>query len=336
MMGFYKNMGFQAANLGKAIEIINKMLSWRLSDEPINEKDDEETRDETYRKNTKTTIFLGYTSNLISSGLRETIKFLVKNKLVDCIVTTAGGVEEDFIKCLAPTFMGEFHVNDREYRKKGLNRIGNMVVPNDNYCKFEDWIMPIFDEMYNDQIEKGIIYSPSKIIKKLGEKINDESSVYYWAAKNDIPVYCPAITDGSIGDMLFFHSFQKSDFIVDLIQDIRGVNKMAMLAKKTGAIILGGGIVKHHIMNANLMRNGTDFACYINTGTEYDGSDAGARPSEALSWGKIRIDGIFTKVWAEATLVFPIIVAQTFAKYHKKQQEEKLENERETKETKEN
>jgi len=149
----------------------------------------------------------------------------------------------------------------------------------------------------------------------LGEKINDESSVYYWAAKNDIPVFCPAITDGSIGDMLFFHSFQKEDFIVDLIQDIRAINKMAMRAKKTGVVILGGGIVKHHIMNANLMRNGADFAVYINTATEYDGSDAGARPSEALSWGKLRLDSVSTKVWADATIVFPIVVAQSFAKY---------------------
>mmetsp|Transcript_27004 Transcript_27004/g.23889 ORF Transcript_27004/g.23889 Transcript_27004/m.23889 type:complete len:127 (-) Transcript_27004:607-987(-) len=126
------------------------MLEWRLSDEPIKEDEDEELKDENVRKNYKCKIFLGYTSNLISSGLRETIKFLVKNKLVDCIVTTAGGVEEDFIKCLAPTYMGDFHVDDKSYRKNGLNRIGNMVVPNDNYCKFEDWIMPIFDEMWKE------------------------------------------------------------------------------------------------------------------------------------------------------------------------------------------
>lgn len=88
-----------------------------------------------------------------------------------------------------------------------------------------------------------------------------------------------------------------------------------MRAKKTGVVILGGGIVKHHILNANLMRNGADYACYINTGTEYDGSDAGARPSEALSWGKLKLDCKFTKIWADATIVFPMVVAASFAKY---------------------
>jgi deoxyhypusine synthase len=94
-------------------------------------------------------------------------------------------------------------------------------------------------------------------------QVNDERSVYYWCWKNDIPVYCPAITDGSVGDMMFFHQFNKPGLIVDLIQDIRALNCSAMQARKTGMVILGGGVVKHHICNANLMRNGADFAVRI-------------------------------------------------------------------------
>jgi deoxyhypusine synthase len=81
-------------------------------------------------------------------------------------------------------------------RAQGLNRIGNLLVPNDNYCKFEDWIMPILDAMLKEQQEEGTKWTPSKVIRRLGLEINDESSVYYWAAKMDIPVYSPALTDG--------------------------------------------------------------------------------------------------------------------------------------------
>lgn len=73
---------------------------------------------------------------------------------VDVIVTTAGGIEEDFIKCLAPTFLGEFTLPGKELRKKGINRIGNLLVPNDNYCKFEEWITPILDTMLEEQKTK--------------------------------------------------------------------------------------------------------------------------------------------------------------------------------------
>lgn len=80
-------------------------------------------------------------------------------------------------------------------------------------------------------------------------------------------------------------------------------------------LVLGGGVVKHHILNANIWRNGADFGAFINTGLEYDGSDAGAMASEAITWGKLKIDSSFVKVWAEASLVFPLLVAETFYKY---------------------
>ncbi|KAJ2160130.1 Deoxyhypusine synthase [Coemansia sp. RSA 552] len=314
LLSSYMHTGFQASSFGRAVEIINKMRAWRLSDEPIADDEADDSRDPEYRSQTRCKIFLGYTSNLVSSGVRESIKYLVKNRMVSVLVSTAGGVEEDFIKCLAPTYLGEFSLQGRALRSKGLNRIGNLIVPNDNYCKFEDWILPIFDEMLREQKEQGIVWTPSRVIHRLGKEINHPDSIYYWAYKNDIPVYCPALTDGSIGDMLYFHSYRNPGLVIDLVQDIRGMNSEAVRAKKSGVIILGGGLVKHHICNANLMRNGTDYAVFVNTAQEFDGSDAGARPDEAVSWGKIKGDAESVKVYAEATLVFPLLIAQTFAK----------------------
>ena len=145
-------------------------------------------------------------------------------------------------------------------------------------------------------------------------EINHHDSVLYWAAVNDIPVFCPALTDGSFGDMLYFHSYKKSGFFLDIGEDIRKINDLAVQSHATGMIILGGGLVKHHTCNANLMRNGADFSVYVNTGQEFDGSDSGASPDEAVSWGKIRITARPVKVNIDATIGFPLIVSQTFAK----------------------
>jgi deoxyhypusine synthase len=251
----------------------------------------------------KTTIFLGYTSNMISSGLRGIFRYLVQHSHVSAIVTTAGGIEEDFIKCLGDTYMSSFSEVGAELRAKGLNRIGNLVVPNSNYCAFEDWVVPILDKMLEEQeASKGtddeINWTPSKVIHRLGKEINDERSVYYWAYKNNIPVFCPALTDGSLGDMLYFHTFKASpkQLKIDIVEDIRRINTIAVRAKRAGMIILGGGVIKHHIANACLMRNGAESAVYINTAQEFDGSDAGARPDEAVSWGKIKIGADSVKV----------------------------------------
>jgi len=131
----------------------------------------------------KCTIFLGYTSNLISSGLRETIRFLVQNKYVSCLVTTAGGIEEDIIKCLAPTYLGSFSAPGKALREAGLNRIGNLVVPNDNYCAFEDWLTPILDKMLDEQERTGVKWTPRRMIHRLGKEIDHPDSVLYWAYK---------------------------------------------------------------------------------------------------------------------------------------------------------
>eukprot|EP00064_Thunnus_orientalis_P009138 superscaffoldBa00001144_g9161 len=294
----YLTTGFQASSFGLAVQEINTMIEKRL--EPVEADEGNEASESSHGSGC--TIFLGYTSNLISSGVRESIRYLAEHKMVDVIVTTAGGVEEDLIKCLAHTYLGDFSLPGKELRQRGINRIGNLLVPNDNYCKFEDWLMPILDQMLLEQNTEGTRWTPSKMIHRLGKEINNTDSVYYWAYKNDIPVFSPALTDGSLGDMIYFHSYKNPGLILDIVEDIRRLNSKAVFAKRTGMIILGGGL-----------RNGADYAVFVNTGQEFDGSDSGARPDEAVSWGKIRTDAKPVKLYADASLVFPLIVAETFA-----------------------
>lgn len=286
----YGSTGFQASNLHKSIEIVNKMIS------------------------DKAFIFLGYTSNMVSSGLREIFRFLVQHKKVNVVVTTAGGIEEDFIKCLGDFKLGDFRANGAELRKKGINRIGNIYAANNRYVEFEEFVQPILEELYIEQKEKGIAHTPSDIIWKLGEKINNEESIYYWAWKNKIPVYCPALLDGALGDNIYFFKFKHPDFLVDIAEDVKRFNDMTIGLKKSGVIILGSGVIKHSILNANMLRNGADYAVYVNTAQEYDGSDSGAEPEEAVSWGKILPGAESVKVFADATIVFPLLVAETFCR----------------------
>ncbi|MFA6022787.1 MAG: deoxyhypusine synthase [Candidatus Pacearchaeota archaeon] len=286
----FSSTGYQATNLSRAIEIVNKMRAENA------------------------TIFLGYTSNMVSSGLREVFRYLVENKKVNVVVTSAGGFEEDIIKCLGDFVLGDFRADGKELREKAVNRIGNIFVPNSRYEKFEDFVMPILEELYQEQLKTEKFVTPSEIIWKLGEKINDEKSIYYWAWKNKIKVFCPAILDGSFGDMVYFFKFNRPDFVIDIAEDIVNLNNSTIGLEKSGVIILGSGVVKHSILNAHLYRNGADYAVYINTAQEFDGSDAGATPDEAVSWGKLRENCESVKVYGDATILFPIVVAESFAR----------------------
>jgi len=286
----FSSTGFQASHFSKAIEIVNAMIE------------------------NKAFIYLGYTSNMVSSGLREIFRYLVKHKKVNIVVTTAGGIEEDIIKCLGSFILGDFSLSGSELRKKGINRIGNILAPNSRYVKFEEFVQPILEELYQEQKTKSTIHNPSEIIWKLGEKINNEESICYWAYKNKIKIFCPAITDGALGDNIYFFKFKRPDFKIDITEDIKSLNDSSFGLKKSGLIILGSGIIKHSILNANMLRNGSDYAIFINNSQEFDGSDAGASPDEAVSWGKILPNAQSIKVFGDATILFPLLVASTFAK----------------------
>lgn len=157
-------------------------------------------------KEVNCTIFLGFTSNMVSCGVRETLRYLAEHNLVShsplpfarfmshpirsnpsiqvsCMVTTCGAVEEDIMKCLNPTYMGSFQLRGKELRQKGLNRIGNTIVPNKNYCDFEDWIQPILAQMLKEQREENTIWSPSAMIRRFGREINNPESIWYWCYK---------------------------------------------------------------------------------------------------------------------------------------------------------
>ncbi len=288
VVDYYEMIGFQATALGKAINI------WREIEEL--RKRGEEIR-----------VFLAYTSNIISSGLREIIAYLVKNKKVDVIVTTAGGVEEDYIKCLKPFLLGEWKVNDTYLREKGINRIGNIFVPNDRYVEFEKHMMEFLNKF-----EK---ITPSQFCAELGKfmenKINKEErekSILYWAYKNKIPIFCPGLTDGSIGDMIYFYQLMGGKIEIDIAPDIVELNDLAAHAKKTACIILGGSLPKHAVINACLMREGTEYAIYVTTAVEWDGSLSGAPPDEGISWGKIKGKAKHVEVHGDATIIFPILI----------------------------
>ena len=281
----FSSMGMQASHFAEAVSITNEMIQ------------------------NKAFIFLGYTSNMVSSGNREIIRYLVKHKKVDVLVTTAGGIEEDLIKCLGDFVLGGFRADGTDLRKRGINRIGNIFVSNNRYCEFEEWVQPILEGL---AAEKEV-WTPSEIIWKLGEKINDEKSIYYWAWKNKIRVYCPAIQDGALGDNIYFFNSKHEDFKIDIVRDVKEFNDLTVGLEKSGVIVLGAGVVKHSILNANMLRNGADYAVYINTAPEYDGSDSGALPEEAVSWGKILPDAKSVKVFGDATILFPLLVAESFA-----------------------
>jgi len=282
LLAAYSSIGFQASHLGKAAQVVKKMQSG------------------------KATIFLAFTSNMISCGLREIIAQLCERKLVHAIITSTGSIEEDVMKCSEHFTLGSFTADDLQVKANGLNRIGNIFVKDEQYAEFEKMHLAFMDEMYK---KHGGKMCASEYVAELGARLSDRSSFLYWCSKNKIPVFLPGPLDGAMGDHFYFFNktHSRSPFVIDAAEEVRRFYDIMLMADKTAGIILGGGIAKHHLIGAAILRNGLDYAVYLSTGTEGDGSLSGARPREAVSWNKLKREEDSAFVEGDATLTFPLL-----------------------------
>ncbi|MCJ7429862.1 deoxyhypusine synthase, partial [Candidatus Bathyarchaeota archaeon] len=250
--------------------------------------------------------FLSFTGNLVATGTRGVFKELVKRKLVDVVVTTCGTLDHDVARSWKQYFKGSFVMNDAKLREEGINRLGNVLVPNDSYgIIIEKKIQTLLDNLWKEGVKE---VSSSQFCREIGLRTCNESSILYWAARNNIPVFVPGITDGAVGYQTWLFS-QDHDFRLNLLKDSGQLNDIVYTAKKTGALLVGGGISKHHTLWWNQFRDGLDYAVYISTADEWDGSLSGARPTEAVSWGKISEKAKRIMIEGDASLILPIMAS---------------------------
>jgi deoxyhypusine synthase len=275
----YDNAGFQATNVARAAKLFKRMRA-----------------DGAY-------TILSFTANLVAAGLRGTIAKLCERKCVDMIITTGGSVDHDLIKAYGEYDLADFRMDDVALNAAGVNRLGNILIANKHYELLEKKLKPVFMRHESE------IVSPSQLIREIGETLDDPHSFLHWCAKKDIPVFSPGITDSAVGLQTYFFKQDHPKFGIDVTADMKRVEDTILVADKVGAVILGGGISKHHTIGVNILRGGLDYALYITTAQEYDGSLSGATASEAKSWSKIEKGANTVTVYGDATLVFPLVAA---------------------------
>jgi deoxyhypusine synthase len=275
--------GFEGRNLANGITILQNMM---------NEKN--------------CTKFLSFVGSLISTGNRGIVRDMIKNKMFNCVITTCGSLDHDIARSFSSYYEGDFRLDDNLLLNKNIHRLGNILVPNKNYGPLiENKIQPILQNLY-DKTKSSKEFSPSEIIKYIGSNLN-ETSFLYWAFKNDIPIFVPGIVDGAVGNQIWLFSQNHKDFKIDILKDQTKLSELIFDSKMTGAFMMGGGISKHHTLWWNQYRGGLDYAVYITTSSEWDGSLSGALVTEAISWGKVTTEAKQITIHADISTILPFI-----------------------------
>lgn len=286
--------GFVAKKLGEAADILARMV-----------------------KEEECVKFLSFPACIVATGCRGVIRTLLRERLVDVVITTCGTIDHDIARNWANYYHGAFEMDDSELKRRGIHRLGNVLIPHRSYGELiEDVTQPVFEEIYGTGVRE---ISTKELCWEMGKRMK-RSSILYWAWKNRIPVYVPGILDGAFGSQLWLFWQTHRDFRIDMMKDEQELADIVLSARKTGALIVGGGISKHHTIWWNSFRGGLDYAIYLTTAQEYNGSLSGARPREAVSWGKIKEGARRTVVDGDATITLPILVLALLQRLREKQQ----------------
>ena len=248
--------------------------------------------------------FLSFPACLFATGTRGIIRDMVKDGMFQCIITTCGTLDHDLARCWKDYHHGDFMLDDKQLARKNISRLGNILLPDNSYGKIiEKKMMEFLPEIFKNKKE----LASYEFCWELGKRMN-ESSMLYWAWKKRIPVIIPGITDGAVGYQLWQYS-QENNISINPLKDEQMLSDMVWdnNKKKSGALILGGGISKHHVIWWNQFKNGLDYAVYISTASEYDGSLSGARPREAITWRKLNERAKHVHIECDVTIALPIM-----------------------------
>lgn len=278
--GFDRMGGFMAPKLSEAAKIMEEMMGGEC------------------------VKFLSFTGNIISTGLRGVITELVRGGWVDAIVTTCGALDHDLARGFGARYAsGEFELDDVMLNELEIHRLGNVLIPLEDYG-------PLIEKVMRKELP-GILegrssISPSELAMEFGKRIEDRNSFLRAAYEKGVPVYVPGVIDGSFGTTLFFYA-QTNKFNLDLFSDMSKILNTVFDSEKTGALIIGGGISKHHVIWWNQFKEGLDYCIYLTTAQEYDGSLSGALPKEAISWGKVKPRARHIAVFGDVTITLPLL-----------------------------
>jgi len=251
---------------------------------------------------------LSFPACIISTGTRGIIKDIIKKKLFDIIITTCGTLDHDFARCFKPYYQGHFMADDRELHRRRIHRLGNVFIPFDNYGKIiEDRLQPVLKEIYNSGKKE---MSTHEFVWEIGKRIRNEDSIIYWCYRNNIPMIIPGITDGAFGTQLAIFMQDHPDFRIDAFKDEKYLMERMFGEIKAGALMIGGGISKHHVIWWSAFIDGLEYAVQLSTAPEWDGSLSGARTREAITWGKIKEEARHITVEGDATVLLPLLLAR--------------------------
>jgi len=300
-----RRMAFSGRDLYRAADIYHRML-----------------RDE------ECGIILCLAGSLISAGLKKVFSDLVRNNMVDAIVSTGANiVDQDFFEALGfRHYVAEERFKsgmyDGELRELMIDRIYDTLIDEDELRVCDETTHKIADELEpRPYSSREFIREMGAYLKRTGCRATD--SIIFEAYKKDVPIFVPAFSDCSAGFGLVAHQHGRGDrpkVTLDSVKDFYELTQIKIKNQTTGLLMIGGGVPKNFaqdiVVAAEIIGNEAPmhkYAIQVTVADVRDGALSGSTLKEAHSWGKV--ETVFEQmVFSEATIAVPLIAGYA---YHK-------------------
>jgi len=286
-----ERISFQGRNLATAHRVWQKML-----------QDD-------------VTIFMGMAGALSAGGLRLIVAHLILNRYVDCLVSTGANLYHDLHETRGQHhFVGSPHADDAALAKERIDRVYDTYASEEEFIGNDNWIAE-----FASTLEKRP-FTSREFLYRLGGHLwetTGQDGILTAAFRANVPIFCPAIADSSIG-MGLSQARQKTPGTgyIDIIGDIVESANMIIRRPRTASVVLGGGTPKNFINQASVQAEfysdevgGHRYAVQIVTDAPHFGGASGSSLEEAQSWGKLATDSPNVSVHADATIALPILAS---------------------------
>lgn len=249
-------------------------------------------------------ILISLAGPIVPGGLRTILTDLVDQRLLKGIVTTGANVTHDMLEALGHRhIVGSETMNDTTLRQRGLSRIFDLLVKQEAIEDLEKSTHKMLAKIPESKRRNIASY---ELLWEFGKQLRDKRSLLHTAQKRSVPVFCPGIFDSMLGLNLWTYS-RLNSLLINPFKDFSKLVDLTYEAKKVGAVILGGGMPKHHVLIANSYRGGVDAAIQITLDRPEGGGASGAPLEEAISWGKIKGEKKLVTIVGDALVIFPLL-----------------------------
>ncbi|MFW9870327.1 MAG: deoxyhypusine synthase [Candidatus Thorarchaeota archaeon] len=249
--------------------------------------------------------FLSMSGPMVPGGLRNLVSHLIEKGYVDAIVTSGANIVHDLVEAYGGShYRVPSSKDDHDLREAGMGRIADIFVHEKDFELFEKGIYSFLDTLSEEKLTS---LAPSEFLAQLGNTFDDPYSIVKQASEYGIPIFSPGLMDSMLGFHLYTYSTAKN-LVLDFVKDLRILGDIVTKQKKTGAIMLGGGLTKHFTMGSTILKGGLDMAVQITLDRPEGGSLGGAPLVEGVSWQKMQTEANFETVIGDATIIFPLLV----------------------------